>query len=335
LTKEQEHFRISTKDKKHFYPRLFEDYIGGTPENLWFTYENKDCAYVKRKKNSKTLDDVSVSRLLDEFVDLNVVDDPKRVTGMTEEEYVQLMLKKEAKRKMARARREPRETKEEKGEERGLVFEGPPEKCQTCFYCTRVLKVGESFLCSCTNNERKLESRYFEYKWWVICQDNPPCWKSPPMGSADAILHRKFEAPSESEQEAEKTEVMVEKRSPTHRPPEIVTELDPETEKALAFLRDEVISVSSKRKALETIEKYRKEPPAKQEKKKKRASVVSEKISPVNTCQNCYYCAAQRTVGGSVWCHCSNPGRSIDATSTGKSWVKNTINLPCWKAVKE
>jgi hypothetical protein len=332
--KEQEHFRVSIKDKKHFYPSLLESYSGGTPGNLWITFDNKDCAYMKRKKNSKTLDDVSVSRLLDEFVDLDVVDDPKRVTGMTDEEYVQLMLKKEAKRKMARARREPKETKKEKREEREPVVDGPPEGCQTCFYCTRVLKVGESFLCACTNNERKLESRYFEYKWWVICQDNPPCWKSPPKSSMDSILRRNIEHTLEDEQTHEETEFR-EKETPPHKPPVIVTELDPETEKALAFLRDEVISVSSKRKALETIEKYRKEPLAKREKEKKKAPVVSEKVSPVKTCQNCYYCAAQRTVGGSIWCHCSNPGRSIDATSTGKSWVKSTIDLPCWKALKE
>jgi hypothetical protein len=271
---------------------------------------------MKRKKNSKTLEDASVTRLLDEFVDLNVAADPKKVTGMTDQQYVQLMLEKEAKRKMARAPREPKRVKKEIKEERESEVIRPSENCQNCFYCTHVLKVGESFLCACTNNARELEARYFKYKWWVICQDHPPCWMSRPVSGMDAIRQHRIEPPAD-------------------RPHEIVTELDPETEEALAFLRDEVISVSSKRKALETIEKYRKEPPIEPRKEKKKAPVVSEKISPVEQCQNCYYCAAQRTLGGSVWCHCSNPARSIDATSTGKSWVKSTLNLACWKAMKE
>jgi hypothetical protein len=290
---------------------------------------------MKRKKYSKTLGDVSVAELLDEFVDLDVVEDAKGVTAMTDEEYVQLMLKKEARKKIAKAKREPKRLKEEREEERKADAENFPERCQTCFYCARVIKVGESFLCACKNSERKPEARYFNYKWWVICQDNPGCWKSPPKSSMDAILRRKVEPLPESEQEADEIEGKAGEELPAHKPPEIVTELDPETEMALAFLRDEVISSSSKRKALETIEKYRKDPPAKRpRKRKKKAPVVSEKIAPEKKCQNCYYCAAQRTIGGSCWCHCTNPARSIEGTN-GKSWIKSQLNLPCWKPMKE
>jgi hypothetical protein len=252
---------------------------------------------------------------------------------MTDEEYVQLMLKKEAKKKIAKAKREPKKTKEERREERKTDVEDFSENCQTCFYCARVIKVGESLLCACTNRERKLEARYFNYKWWVICQDNPGCWKSSPKSNTDAILRRKSEPLADSAKVQPDDELPVTSDQLIRKPPEVLTELDPETEMALAFLRDEVISSSSKRKALETIEKYRKDPPTKRPRKKK-TPVLSEKIPPVKKCQNCYYCAAQRTIGGSCWCHCSNPGRSIEAIS-GKAWIKSQLNLPCWKPMQE
>jgi hypothetical protein len=260
---------------------------------------------------------------------------------MTDEEYVQLMVKKEAKKKLAKSKKEPILARTE-GKEKGEIdIKKEPENCTNCYYCIRVLKIGDSLLCACTNNERLLETRFFEYKWWVISQEHPGCWKSPVETDVDAGFRQKTEPVIGSAQESD------EKKSPTaeglpatsglapRKPPEMVTELDPETEMALTFLRDEVISSSSKRKALATIEKYRKDPPAKRDRKKKAKSATSEKISPVKSCQNCYFCAAQRSISGSIWCHCTNPGRSTEATATGKSWVKSQLNLPCWKPPRD
>ena len=56
---------------------------------------------MRRKKRTKTIDDVSITKLLDEFVDLDVEDDSKR-KGMDDDEYIRMMVEKENKRKLER-----------------------------------------------------------------------------------------------------------------------------------------------------------------------------------------------------------------------------------------
>ena len=56
------------------------------------------------KKKTKTIDDVSVTKLLDEFVDLDVEDDSRRM-DMDDEEYIRMMVEKENDRKLERERR--------------------------------------------------------------------------------------------------------------------------------------------------------------------------------------------------------------------------------------
>ena len=59
---------------------------------------------MRRKKRTKTIDDVSITKLLDEFVDLDVEDDSKR-KGMDDDEYIRMMVEKENKRKLEREKR--------------------------------------------------------------------------------------------------------------------------------------------------------------------------------------------------------------------------------------
>jgi hypothetical protein len=169
--------------------------------------------------------------------------------------------------------------------------------CTNCFYCARVIKAGNSLLCACTNGQRELEARFFDFKWWVLYQSHARCWKIDPKKR-----EKQFE-------------------------PEMLT---PEAEVVVESLRDEIISSSSKREALQTLEKYRKMPPARKDKKPKKPR-VSKKAVSLRGCQNCYYCVTERSLSGSSWCHCSNPGRSIEA-NPGTPWVKSRLNLPCWKA---
>ena len=56
------------------------------------------------KKRTKNIDDVSVTKLLDEFVDLDVEDDSRR-KDMDDEEYIRMMVEKENKRKFEREKR--------------------------------------------------------------------------------------------------------------------------------------------------------------------------------------------------------------------------------------
>ncbi|MHA1289285.1 MAG: hypothetical protein ACTSPB_18010 [Candidatus Thorarchaeota archaeon] len=58
------------------------------------------------RKRAKSIDDVSVSKLLDEFVDLDDEDDSKR-KEMDDDEYIRMMVEKEEKRKLERTKRTP------------------------------------------------------------------------------------------------------------------------------------------------------------------------------------------------------------------------------------
>ncbi|MGY5872564.1 MAG: hypothetical protein RTV72_09980 [Candidatus Thorarchaeota archaeon] len=294
---------------------------------------------MRKRKRTKTIDDVAVSKLLDDFVDLDIKDDSKRETDMNDEEYVSMMLKKDAMRKIERLKKEPvsiqYEEKASVSEDLKAVF----ESCQSCFYCANVKLLGDHIICACTNAERELEARYARFKWWVISQPNPSCWTSPPCDAIDDILRQHVEPDSEQEQveEPAKSEMSQEEETAVQ---EVVESHDVEDaveeegmKIAVDFLQEELGQSMLKQKAKETLKKYRKEKPIKK-KKKSESPVVSEKLSTVKRCQNCYFCAGQKKIGGSCWCHCTNPGRSSDVKSD-KSWVKSRLNLSCWKPPQE
>lgn len=110
-------------------------------------------------------------------------------------------------------------------------------------------------------------------------------------------------------------------------------DIKPETRPAEDPWSEEYLTKLHKKEARRTIEKFRKPGPIFKEKPspKSERPVVSEKLSQVRKCQNCYYSSRARKVGGSWWCHCSNPGRSIKSEVQMRSWVKSRLNLPCWK----
>lgn len=62
------------------------------------------------RKKSKTIDDISVEKLLDDFASFHVEDDSKRANDIDDDEYVSMMLKKDANRKLERLKRNPRST---------------------------------------------------------------------------------------------------------------------------------------------------------------------------------------------------------------------------------
>lgn len=92
-----------------------------------------------------------------------------------------------------------------------------------------------------------------------------------------------------------------------------------------------------KKEAKKALQKHRKDQqitPVEPKKKtpKPEPPVVSEKLSKIKRCQNCYYCIGSHSLGSSVWCHCTNPGRSAEG-EISKSWIKSKLNLPCWRPV--
>lgn len=109
---------------------------------------------------------------------------------------------------------------------------------------------------------------------------------------------------------------------------------------------EDYVTSMLKKDAMKILAKHRKEPetsanenpeekntPIKR-KKREDAPVLSEKLSPMRRCQNCYYCVTVRTIGGSNWCNCTNPGRSTEG-SPEKRWTKSRLNLPCWKTKQQ
>ena len=58
------------------------------------------------------------------------------------------------------------------------------------------------------------------------------------------------------------------------------------------------------------------------------APVVSEKLSIVRRCDNCYYCSASKRLGGNVWCLCSSMFR--DKIVGDSKWTPSRMNLDCW-----
>lgn len=104
----------------------------------------------------------------------------------------------------------------------------------------------------------------------------------------------------------------------------------------VAEMNDEdYVSMMLKKDARRTIEKHRKDETVDQSSKKKsEPPVISEKLSTIKRCQNCYFSVREKKIGGSFWCQCTNPGRSTDVICKG-SWVKSQLNLPCWKPTQE
>jgi len=106
---------------------------------------------------------------------------------------------------------------------------------------------------------------------------------------------------------------------------------------ALDPLKHDVLDseANAKRKALETLAKHRKDTLPPQRIGKVQKPAVSERVSPMKLCGNCYYCSDKRQVGGSWWCRCTNAGRSTSLTTPASGWVKGKINLPCWRPIGE
>ncbi len=59
------------------------------------------------RKRTKTIDDISVEELFDDFVDFHIEVDSKHVNDIDDDEYVSMMLKKDANRKLERLKRKP------------------------------------------------------------------------------------------------------------------------------------------------------------------------------------------------------------------------------------
>ncbi len=64
------------------------------------------------RKRTKTIDDISVEKLFDDFVDIRAENDSKHLNDIDDDEYVTMMLKKDANRKLERLKRKPKSMEE-------------------------------------------------------------------------------------------------------------------------------------------------------------------------------------------------------------------------------
>ncbi|MFW9843534.1 MAG: hypothetical protein ACFFEV_03045, partial [Candidatus Thorarchaeota archaeon] len=61
---------------------------------------------MRNRKKHKTIDDVSVSQLLDDFLRVDIIESSRPSKDIDDEEYIRMMLKKDAQMKLERTRRE-------------------------------------------------------------------------------------------------------------------------------------------------------------------------------------------------------------------------------------
>lgn len=225
---------------------------------------------MRKRKRTKSIDDVSVTELLDDFVDLEAEDESKK-KQMDDEEYIKMMVEKETMRELVRKRARGQTVENEQSDhtEKKKAPERPPEVESFAPYCESDLSPEDK-----------------------------------------AVVEEIVDSQSPME-ESELTEGM-----------QVVKE----------FLEEEISSGQVRRKARKTLEKYRKDVSIFE--KKGEAPVVSEKKAPIKRCQNCYFCAREKKISGSCWCHCTNPARSTHAMVKG-GWVKSRMNLPCWKPMQD
>jgi hypothetical protein len=84
------------------------------------------------KKKTKNIDEISVAKLLDDFVDLDVEADDKR-KEMNDDEYIRMMVEKEEKRKRVRAKKTAglKENGDAEAHSEGLVEESTKKQIET------------------------------------------------------------------------------------------------------------------------------------------------------------------------------------------------------------
>ncbi len=145
---------------------------------------------MSKGKKSKSIEDVTVSELLDDFVSLDVPNNRSKSTEVTDEDYVTSMLKKDAKRELAKYRKESATSSNKMLEEKSTFIKkkrkhGPPvlseklspvRRCQSCYYRVAVRTIGGSSWCNCTNSGRSAEGS--PEKRWIESGLNLPCWKT-------------------------------------------------------------------------------------------------------------------------------------------------------------
>lgn len=199
------------------------------------------------KKRDKIIKDGPVTRLLDDFTDPTTVSEEASRTDMTDEEYIEMMVKKELERKLMRKHRDG--PVEILGVDTEEVEEPPPEipegSCPSCQYCTIIKKIGEAVFCVCANTEREVDGMYFDHRMWVRSKSDLGCHKEPPTSKFQKQLRQHLE-----EQQLKKVanepeiSIIVEKEKSLSLIPEVSNFFEQDmvrVEQELVRIEDEVV----------------------------------------------------------------------------------------------
>lgn len=173
------------------------------------------------KKRDRSIKDIPVTKLLDEFTDMEP--EVRVGSGFDEAEYVSMMLKKEAKRKLERMRKDPLtvdapNTSVEESEE---IPEIPEGSCPSCYYCTLIRRIGQSAYCVCTNPERVVDGMYYDHRMWVRSELDLVCHRDPPLRNVRKLLRQHMEE-RQIQGPNPHTEKPPEKKDSTRQKPEIM-----------------------------------------------------------------------------------------------------------------
>ncbi|MFW9980350.1 MAG: hypothetical protein ACFFE3_00360 [Candidatus Thorarchaeota archaeon] len=147
------------------------------------------------KRGNKNIKGTPLSKLLDDFVDTETVPEDRTHADMSDEEYIEMMIKKEAKRKLLRVKHEASMTEriEIAVDDNGEIPEIPEGSCPSCYYCTIIRRIGSNVYCVCANPERVIEGMYYDYRIWVRSEPDLDCHRESPARKVQKFVRQQTE----------------------------------------------------------------------------------------------------------------------------------------------
>lgn len=132
-----------------------------------------------KKKRGDKLRKLTVDEILKDFLDPSPGSEKEDSEPISDEEYLNEFFKKSAKKKIERYRKDlPLQLTEIKKPPEPPVASQkltPVRKCQSCYYCSSVKKIGSSWWVACTNSGRTTEAP--PERLWIKSELNRSCWK--------------------------------------------------------------------------------------------------------------------------------------------------------------
>jgi len=150
-----------------------------------------------KRTRDRSIKDLSAAKLLDDFIELESSQEDSTRPRMTDDEYINMMLQKEAERELLRKGIDPscailNDSKLEKDEDKPPP-EIPEGLCPSCHYCTIIRRIGVAVYCVCANPNREPEGMYYDHRVWVRSEPNLECHKESPTQKFKKEVRQIFE----------------------------------------------------------------------------------------------------------------------------------------------